>query len=162
VHEATADPRTDRHEKHAAPPLPGSKMCLGQGGHIAVVAKHGVNAQVLVTPAGQVKVLPPLDLMALDHASLLGVDRAAEPDADTRHAAGLHEWPTQVTNLPQDPGGTMLRFDVRAGQLAQLGVLAIADTQLQFRTTNLDAQIHPTPFPRTTRRFMLPCIVRLD
>ena len=60
------------------------------------------------------------------------------------------------------PGGTVLGHDVRPRQLAQLGLLAVAHAQLQFRSANFDAQIHPTPFPGTRHRITLPRTVRPD
>ena len=78
--ESAADTCADGQEKDALPPLPCSVEGFGQCGRITVVAQKCRDAQFFLSPFGQVKILPARDLMALDHASLRGVNGTAETE----------------------------------------------------------------------------------
>ena len=126
-------------------PIPAPKRDSRQAGGIGIVVDDdGRDLQMFDDPVGEREILPARDLVGLLDASPLGVDRAAEADADgldlRRGRAGLAEQDREGrADLLADAGRLPGRIDAESFQGDDVAPAA-TDAELELGPADLDPQ----------------------
>ncbi len=97
---------------------------------------------MLPAPVAQGKIVPAVDLMALDRPPGCRIDRSTEPDANARDIVALDEPAGRFQYLLADSLRAALGLGIYPFNRRQFGALARADTKLQFRSADFYSEKH--------------------
>jgi hypothetical protein len=121
---------------------PRTKPRLAQPSQVGIVFQHRWQPQSLSAPIAQGKTIPSVDLKALDHSAVSRIHWAAKADPDPLNAVLIYQWFGGLRDLLANPSRSASRVHVTSLQGNQWPAAARSHSQLKFRSTDLDAQIH--------------------
>jgi hypothetical protein len=120
---------------------------FGQGGHIAVVANDGRDLKRSFAPTGEWERFPTVNLVALGRAASDGVARTAKANAEPLNGKLLRQRETHRFDLIENARRAARGINVAAFDSHKFGTGPIADTKLQLRAADFDAEKHENEMP---------------
>ena len=140
--QSSADAGADSDIEDCAVPASRAVGRFGQRGDVAVVAQTDWNAKRFTRPFDNWEVGPTFDLMARDDSADRRVDRTAEAVTDPFNRIFAEELASGFENLFANGVRAARAFDSSPFQRDQRRTVTSADSQLQFRAADFDAEKH--------------------
>lgn len=98
--------------------------------------------QRVLKPVNEGESFPAFNLVTRNHSARCSVNGTSKSDSDPLDVELIHQTRSSTADLLQDPFGTLAGVHLVAFERRKVRAVSISDAELQFGSTDFDAQKH--------------------